>query len=81
MHVGWQVEVLQPAITGTQNVLNACLKAKVNKVVVVSSVAAVKLNPNWPKDQDMDEQCWSDTEFCKSIKVRGIYLTSKLEII
>ncbi|XP_057502140.1 cinnamoyl-CoA reductase 1-like isoform X2 [Actinidia eriantha] len=64
-----EVEVLQPAITGTQNVLNACLKAKVNKVVVVSSVAAVTLNPNWPKDQDMDEQCWSDTEFCKSIKM------------
>ncbi|TXG51864.1 hypothetical protein EZV62_021033 [Acer yangbiense] len=32
------VELMQPAITGTKNVLNACLKAKVKKVVVVSSI-------------------------------------------
>lgn len=64
-----QVEQVEPAIKGTRNVLNACLKAKVKKVVVVSSVAAVLLNPCWPKDQPMDENCWSDTEFCKSTKV------------
>lgn len=64
-----QVEMVEPAITGTRNVLNACLEAKVNKVVVVSSVAAVMLNPNWPKDQPMDENSWGDTEFCKSTEV------------
>ncbi|KAG5542633.1 hypothetical protein RHGRI_022225 [Rhododendron griersonianum] len=63
------VEQVEPAIKGTRNVLNACLKAKVKKVVVVSSVAAVLLNPCWPKDQPMDENCWSDTEFCKSTKI------------
>lgn len=64
-----QVELVEPAITGTQNVLNACLKARVKKVVVVSSVAAVMVNPNWPKGQPMDENSWSDTELCKSAKV------------
>ncbi|KAK0575792.1 hypothetical protein LWI29_007143 [Acer saccharum] len=62
------VELMQPAITGMKNVLNACLKAKVKKVVVVSSTGAVVLNPNWPKDQSMDEECWSDLDSCKAIQ-------------
>ncbi|KAK3232091.1 hypothetical protein Dsin_003972 [Dipteronia sinensis] len=61
-------ELMQPAITGTKNVLNACLKAKVKKVVVVSSTGAVVLNPNWPKDRSMDEECWSDLESCNAIQ-------------
>ncbi|KAI3724562.1 hypothetical protein L2E82_36343 [Cichorium intybus] len=40
---------------GTQNVLNACLEAKVEKVVMVSSAAALLMNPKWPSDQEMDE--------------------------
>ncbi|KAM7518060.1 hypothetical protein LguiB_017022 [Lonicera macranthoides] len=63
-----EVELLEPAVTGTKNVLNACVKAKVKKVVVVSSIAATMANPNWPKDQPKDESCWSDVEFCKTIK-------------
>ncbi|CAL5417786.1 unnamed protein product [Camellia sinensis] len=39
------VEFVESAIKGTRNVLNACLKAKLKKVVVVSSVAAVMVNP------------------------------------
>ncbi|KDP36741.1 hypothetical protein JCGZ_08032 [Jatropha curcas] len=61
-------QLMEPAVTGTRNVLNACSKAKVKKVIVVSSVAAVALNPNWPKEQIMDEECWSDLEFCEAIK-------------
>lgn len=63
-----EVEVLEPAITSTLNVLNACSKAKVKKVVVVSSAAAVLLNPTWPKDEAMDESCWTDIEFCKTME-------------
>ncbi|XP_059636469.1 cinnamoyl-CoA reductase 1-like [Cornus florida] len=64
-----EAELLEPAITGTRNVLNACLNAKVKKVVVVSSVGAVMVNPNWPKDQAMDENCWTDGEHCKTLKL------------
>lgn len=63
-----QVEVLDPAILGTRNVLNACLKAEVEKVVVVSSGSAVLLNPDWPSNQEMDESCWTDVEYAKSIQ-------------
>ncbi|XAR64293.1 hypothetical protein NMG60_11024573 [Bertholletia excelsa] len=63
-----EAEVLEPAITGTRNVLNACLEAKVKKVVMVSSVAAVAFNPSWPKEQPMDEECWSDPEYCRKFE-------------
>ncbi|KAI7736844.1 hypothetical protein M8C21_019248 [Ambrosia artemisiifolia] len=55
-----QVEQLDPAILGTQNVLKACSKAKVEKVVVVSSGAAVMVNPKWTSDMELDESCWTD---------------------
>lgn len=67
-----QTEMIQPAVIGTQNVLNACLKAKVKRAVMVSSCGAVMLNPAWPKDRLIDEECWTDTEFCLSIKVSYI---------
>ncbi|KAJ0851843.1 putative cinnamoyl-CoA reductase [Helianthus annuus] len=62
------VEILDPAILGTQNVLNACLQAKVEKVVVVSSGSAVLVNPKWPPDMELDESCWTDIEYANSIQ-------------
>lgn len=64
-----QVDLIEPAVVGTRNVLDACVKAKVKRVVVVSSLAAVGLNPNWPKNKVMDETCWSDKEHCEATKV------------
>jgi nucleoside-diphosphate-sugar epimerase len=61
--------VIEPAVKGTLNVLKASLEAKVKRVVVVSSSAAVFKNPSWPKDQVMDETCWSDKEYCRTTKV------------
>ncbi|XP_042494918.1 cinnamoyl-CoA reductase 1-like [Macadamia integrifolia] len=70
-----EAELIEPAVTGTVNVLKACSEAKVKRVVVVSSVAAVSLNPNWPKNQVMDETCWSDKEYCRETK--NYYCLSK----
>ena len=64
-----QVELIEPAVVGTRNVLSACEKAKVKKVVVVSSAGAVAVTPNRPKDRPMDEECWSDLEYCKATQV------------
>ncbi|XP_052296646.1 cinnamoyl-CoA reductase 1 isoform X1 [Citrus sinensis] len=61
-----QMELLEPAVKGTLNVLKACLEAKVKRVIVVSSGVAVGLNPRWPKGQIMDETCWSDKEYCRT---------------
>ncbi|MCL7044963.1 hypothetical protein MKW94_017589 [Papaver nudicaule] len=61
-----KVELIEPALNGTCNVLKACTESKVKRVVVVSSGSAVIWNPNWPKDQPMDESCWSDKDYCRS---------------
>ncbi|XP_061340064.1 cinnamoyl-CoA reductase 2-like isoform X2 [Gastrolobium bilobum] len=60
-----EVEVIEPAVKGTANVLEACLKAKVERVVFVSSIAAIGMNPNFSKDKVLDESCWSDKEYCR----------------
>ncbi|CAL5048774.1 unnamed protein product [Urochloa decumbens] len=60
-----EVEVIGPDVTGTANVLKACYEAKVGRVVVVSSIAAVSNNPNWPKGKAFDENSWSDEEYCR----------------
>lgn len=65
-----QEELIEPCVMGTRKVLNACREVGVKKVVFVSSVGAIMLNPNWPKDQPMDEDCWSDEEFCSKRNVR-----------
>ncbi|KAK9155787.1 hypothetical protein Sjap_003267 [Stephania japonica] len=67
-----QVEMIRPAVEGTCNVLKACSIAKVKRVVMVSSI------PHWPKDQVMDEKCWSDKEFCKTCEIEG-YSYAKTE--
>ncbi|XVF74049.1 hypothetical protein PTKIN_Ptkin13bG0030400 [Pterospermum kingtungense] len=72
-----QVEVIEPAVKGTLNVLKACVEAQVKRVVVVSSVAAVFMNPTWPLGQIMDESCWSDKDYCKT--TNNWYCLSKTE--
>ncbi|AQL04877.1 Cinnamoyl-CoA reductase 1-like [Zea mays] len=70
-----EVEVIGPAVTGTTNVLKACYEAKVGRVVVVSSCAAVYANPNYPKGKVFDEDCWSDEAYCR--KNEDWYFVSK----
>uniref|UniRef100_A0ACD6ACW1 Uncharacterized protein n=1 Tax=Avena sativa TaxID=4498 RepID=A0ACD6ACW1_AVESA len=60
-----EAEIIAPAVTGTLNVLKACHEAKVKRVVMVSSSAAVGANPNWPKGKPFDEDSWSDEDHCR----------------
>ncbi|KAJ0988113.1 hypothetical protein J5N97_006469 [Dioscorea zingiberensis] len=60
-----EVQVISPAVSGTLNVLKACSTLRIKRVVVVSSSAAVALKPDWPKGKVMDEECWSDREYCR----------------
>ncbi|KAJ8642968.1 hypothetical protein MRB53_004716 [Persea americana] len=74
-----QTELLEPAVRGTLNVLKACSETGVERVVVVSSTGAVVLNPNWPPNKPMDEDCWTDIDYCKEIcqlllRLRFVYL-------
>ncbi|CAD6218696.1 unnamed protein product [Miscanthus lutarioriparius] len=69
-------EVLAPAVQGTLNILQACSANNVQKVIVVSSTAAVHFNPNWPQHIPKDEECWSDINFCK--KNEDWYMVAKV---
>ncbi|XP_047068203.1 cinnamoyl-CoA reductase 1-like [Lolium rigidum] len=62
-----ELDVVRHAVDGTKNVLEAASAAKVRRVVVVSSIVAVDINPkDWPTDKIEDENSWSDVEFCRN---------------
>ncbi|CAO2837307.1 unnamed protein product [Amaranthus hypochondriacus] len=66
-----QVELLDPAVKGTVNVLNACAKASsIKRVVLTSSMAAVAYNgkPLTPEVM-VDESWFSDPHFCRESKM------------
>lgn len=74
-----QLELLRPAVAGTKNVLEAASAAKIRRVVVVSSIVAVDINPkDWPNDKIKDENCWSDRDFCKNQEVYIHYYFSSV---
>lgn len=75
--------MIEPAVKGTLNVLRACDEAKVKRVVIVSSMVAVCMNPSLPKGQVMDENWWSDKEYCRATKVINLKLVfnANLEVL
>lgn len=64
-----QRELVEPAVQGTINVLDAAKKFGVRRVVLTSSISALVPNPGWPADKPFDESSWTDLEYCKSRKV------------
>jgi cinnamoyl-CoA reductase len=62
--------MVEPAVRGTEYVINAAADAgTVRRVVFTSSIGAVTMDPNRSPDVVVDESCWSDLEFCKKTKV------------
>ncbi|MED6208212.1 hypothetical protein PIB30_042946 [Stylosanthes scabra] len=60
--------MVEPAVKGTSNVLEASLEAKVERVVYVSSSTAIINIQNLPNDKVIDESYWSDKEYCRENK-------------
>ncbi|GJM98406.1 hypothetical protein PR202_ga15417 [Eleusine coracana subsp. coracana] len=54
-------EMMVPTVKGTQNVLEACSTTNVQKLIVVSTVGTVCLNPNWPEGgpDTMNNKFWA----------------------
>ncbi|KAL5708078.1 Coumarine and phenylpropanoid biosynthesis [Ranunculus cassubicifolius] len=66
-----QVEIIEPAVKGTLNVLSSCAKTpSVRRVIVTSSIAAIGYNKT-PKTPGTvtDETSYSDPDFCKELKL------------
>ncbi|XP_062193029.1 cinnamoyl-CoA reductase 1-like [Phragmites australis] len=69
-------QMVEPAVRGTEYVINAAAEAStVRRVVFTSSIGAVTMDPNRGPDVVVDESCWSDLEFCK--KTRNWYCYGK----
>ena len=70
----YQVELLDPAVKGTVNVLNACAKASsIKRVVLTSSMAAVALNRKPRSPEVLVNESWfSEPNFCRESKVRDL---------
>lgn len=61
--------MVEPAIKGTLNVLDASTQCGVKRVVMTSSIGAVYMDPNRDPNIIVDEACWSDLDYCKDTKV------------
>lgn len=69
-----QEQMIEPAIKGTWNVMNAAADAAVRRVVFTSSIGAVYMNPNRGLDAAVDESCWSDLDYCKVTEVHHQFI-------
>ncbi|KAL5229614.1 hypothetical protein ABZP36_028390 [Zizania latifolia] len=62
-------QMVEPAVRGTEYVINAAAEAgTVRRVVFTSSIGAVTMDPKRGPDVVVDESCWSDLDYCKETK-------------
>ncbi|KAG9457120.1 hypothetical protein H6P81_001628 [Aristolochia fimbriata] len=64
-----ELELIQPAVQGTMNVLQAVAAsaATVRRVVITASISSLIPNPSWAaRNQPVDETSWTDVEYCKA---------------
>lgn len=65
-----QVELIDPAVHGTLNVLQSCKKSNsVRRVVLTSSSATVRFREDIKPGELLDESCWTSLELCHKIKM------------
>ncbi|XP_071724722.1 cinnamoyl-CoA reductase 1-like [Rutidosis leptorrhynchoides] len=63
-----ELDLIQPAVQGTLNMLRAAKEFNVRRVVVTSSISSLIPNPKWDENKVIDETSWTDTDFCKSVQ-------------
>ncbi|KAL6646542.1 hypothetical protein ACP70R_018150 [Stipagrostis hirtigluma subsp. patula] len=62
-------QMIEPAVNGTRNVINAAADVgSIRRVVFTSSIGAVYMDPRRGPGEEVDEACWSDLEYCKNTK-------------
>ena len=64
-----QQQVIELAVKGTVNVLEASAKCGVKRIVFTSSIGAIYMDPNRDPQLVVDENCWSDLDYCIQTKV------------
>ncbi|XP_078432453.1 dihydroflavonol 4-reductase-like1 [Wolffia australiana] len=67
-----KAEILDPAISGTLNVLKSCKKnPTTRRVVLTSSTSAVRVRPQTELDpaEPLDETSWSSVDLCERLQI------------
>ncbi|GMH13486.1 hypothetical protein Nepgr_015327 [Nepenthes gracilis] len=73
-----KVEILEPAVKGTLNVLRSCKKnPSLRRVVLTSSSSTVRIREDFDPKVPLDESSWSSMELCERFKVW--YALSKIQ--
>ncbi|KAH9298572.1 hypothetical protein KI387_030254, partial [Taxus chinensis] len=68
-------QVIEAAIRGTSNVIDASGEAGVKRVVFTSTIGSIYLDPNRSPHVVVDEQCWSDLDYC--VRTKNWYCYAK----
>ncbi|CAO2187743.1 unnamed protein product [Urochloa humidicola] len=62
-------KMIEPAVNGTKNVINAAADVgSVRRVVFTSSIGTVYMDPRHAPGAEVDETCWSDLDYSKNTK-------------
>ncbi|CAL9095451.1 unnamed protein product [Musa acuminata var. zebrina] len=65
-----KAEILDPAVTGTLNVLRSCKKnPALRRVVLTSSSSAIRVRENVNPRLPLDETSWSSVELCQTFQM------------
>ncbi|CAO2814816.1 unnamed protein product [Amaranthus hypochondriacus] len=73
-----KIEILEPAVKGTLNVLESCKKnPSLRRVVLTSSSSTVRIRMDIDLNVPLDESVWSSTEVCEHFQVW--YALSKIQ--
>ncbi|XP_020251879.1 tetraketide alpha-pyrone reductase 2-like [Asparagus officinalis] len=72
--------MMEPAIRGTMNVLNACAKARsVKRLVLTSTCAAIRYHEDADMISPLNESHWSDTDYCRKYNLWYAYAKTLAE--
>ncbi|KAK4260854.1 hypothetical protein QN277_003918 [Acacia crassicarpa] len=76
-----QTTVIDPAIKGTMNVLNSCIKGQVKRVVLTSSCSSIRYRDDVQRQEvtSLNESHWSDPEYCKRYNLWYAYAKTLAE--
>lgn len=69
-------KVIEPATEGTRNVMEACAETGVKRVVFTSSIGAVYMDPHREPLAIVNDDCWSDLDYC--IQTKDWYCYAKI---
>ncbi|MBA0716903.1 hypothetical protein Golax_004757 [Gossypium laxum] len=69
-HTASPMEILEPAVKGTLNVLGSCKKnPSLRRVVLTSSSSTVRARDDFDYKIPLDETSWSSLELCETLQV------------